>query len=875
MDESPTQVANQRARSVETQLRAKNIAGRLFDDDAAVEVDRFVVQERLGMGAMGAVYRAYDPTLDRVIALKVLHPDRLGLGSDAERGMRREAKALARLSHPNVVTVHEVGGHDDQVWIAMEWVDGGSLGALLLNLEGADRFDSVVALMLQAGEGLAAAHSAGVVHRDFKPANVLVGSDGRVRVADFGLARRRGALAETVEGCDRPNNGDTVGVGTPAYMAPEQRDREVDARADQYAYCVVFWEALFGTRPEPDPSLTRGLNDALPRARALAPVLRQGLRLEPEQRHADMAALLSAIRAVVFEVPRRRRRRRILGATAGLLGATAAVTWALSPSPEDPCSGSAEHLARQWAPEDRARTLQRLAELDTPYATEATPLLAETLDAFATAWVDVHTQTCRAHARQEHTDRVFEHRMSCLDQAAAGLAALAEQSRNDPPRLSDLVTAAATLPSPRACATVQAQPDAARPPDAIRDDVDTLDAQLARARTHLAAGAPLRALHITDGALQLARALDFGPVIARVLHERGRIATTVGPLPALSLEAATEALEEASRLALQVEDQPLAVEAWARSAWLRGTSGGNPESLLEQSALITAMAQGPTSPSVAEALLYNNLGGLNLVRADRDTARGWFRRSEEIAAQLAHPTRELENASLNLALITVDNAQRDTRFDAIVAARTKALGETHPQVLEVRLVQATTTASFEVARRTLDTLADQYRLNHPTQIHQRLEVHEEGAWSHLAAGQTDAALRHLRAATDLDGADPAARDVALGFASLLDDDAEAARTHFRRVLELPVDSPWQRGPVAHAHLGLALVDNDVDQLQAAAALFAQLSYLPTAVIARRIAVADKRLGAPIEGAAEAVQNWRTGAGDRKAIDAALQALSRD
>jgi hypothetical protein len=217
-------------------------------------IGRYKVTAFIGAGATGEVYAGYDAALDRKVALKLVRRS-----SQASSRVMREAKAIARLSHPNVVAVFEVGPYDDGVFLAMELVDGGTLREVLARRELPWR--EVLSLLVQAGRGLAAAHAAGLVHRDFKPDNVLVGTDGRIRVCDFGLAR---AVEDDADGADhegrrappstRPLEATITKtgaiLGTPAYMAPEQlRGTAADARADVFAFAVALYEALCGERP--------------------------------------------------------------------------------------------------------------------------------------------------------------------------------------------------------------------------------------------------------------------------------------------------------------------------------------------------------------------------------------------------------------------------------------------------------------------------------------------------------------------------------------------------------------------------------------------------------------------------------------------------
>ncbi|MCA9677685.1 MAG: serine/threonine protein kinase, partial [Myxococcales bacterium] len=227
------------------------------------EIGRYLVLDKVGEGGIGVVLSAYDPQLDRKVAIKLLRRDRRQAASTGgrERALT-EARALARLVHPHIVAVHDAGLLDDEIYVVMELVDGTDLRGWLD--AGSRVRDEILDVFVQAGEGLAAAHDAGLVHRDFKPDNVLVGKDGRVRVADFGLARVLDAGTPSGAPDDRdaasagPVDLTVTGafVGTPAYMAPEQIDAgRVDAAADVFAYCASLWEALFAARPFEAPTL--------------------------------------------------------------------------------------------------------------------------------------------------------------------------------------------------------------------------------------------------------------------------------------------------------------------------------------------------------------------------------------------------------------------------------------------------------------------------------------------------------------------------------------------------------------------------------------------------------------------------------------------
>lgn len=271
---------------------------------------RFRLERVIGEGGMGVVHAAYDPELERRIALKVL---RSHTSSDARARLLREAKAMARLAHPNVVTVHDVGTADGRDYVAMELVDGENLATWLR--EGRRSRAEILDVFLGAARGLAAAHAAGLVHRDFKPHNLLRSRSGRVQVTDFGLARNSGRDAVNLDvRADAPVQVTLTAtgsvLGTPAYMAPEQwRGDSVGPAADQFAFCVALWEALAGERPYRGES-TDELRAQAERGpatletakipRRLRVLLRRGLDPDPAKRWPSMEVVIAALE------PRRR-----------------------------------------------------------------------------------------------------------------------------------------------------------------------------------------------------------------------------------------------------------------------------------------------------------------------------------------------------------------------------------------------------------------------------------------------------------------------------------------------------------------------------------------------------------------------------------------
>ncbi len=424
------------------------LAAKLFGvaPDEPERIGRFELRERIGAGAMGVVYEAWDPKLDRRVALKLLRdgPGRPN-GADSNKRLLREAKAMARLRHPNVIQVHEVGTDAGQVFVAMELIGGLSLRAWLAGRPRS--WPAIVEVFGKAGRGLAAAHAAGLVHRDFKPDNVLI-EDGRVFVGDFGLARSQAADPEAdarpVDQAPVPSTTLTrtgAFVGTPAYMAPEAFcEPTPDPRGDQYSFCASLFEALYDARPWPGETVSelRVQKARAPESppnpskhkipRWLRRVLVRGLAPAPEHRFASMDALLA-------ELERGLRRSRLLRrdlwlglAALGLVGAGAwAVAMAVEqPIPEPPalCSDAAQQLEPVWNAEREARVRAALEAGKLDYANELASRTVTALDGYGRRWITAHRSACEAtHVHGEQSARALDLRMRCLDRRRSELDA--------------------------------------------------------------------------------------------------------------------------------------------------------------------------------------------------------------------------------------------------------------------------------------------------------------------------------------------------------------------------------------------------------------------------------------------------------------------
>ena len=516
-------------------------------------VGRYVTLGLVGRGGMGDVYAAYDPELDRKIALKLLNDG--GAASESQvrsRGrLLKEAKAIARLSHPNVVVVHDAGTIDDRVFIAMEFVEGQTLAAWLGGKTRA--WAEIRPVFLAAGRGLAAAHAARIVHRDFKPQNVMVAADGTVRVMDFGLASDAsdGNVQAPVESVDRDrvdfSRTMALGltrtgslIGTPAYMAPEQfRAQAADSRTDQFSYCVSLYEAVYGERPFAADSLaglieavTAGrMRDVAQRTRVpawLRKVILRGLALKREDRFATMDDLLTAL----ARDPERQRRRVLVGAglAALLLAGGAFGQRALQNPAAAVCRKPAARLNAVWelaeadpkAPHPR-RDAIRAAFLATGArrAADVWERTAAKIDAYARHWAEMYGETCEAtQVRGEQSTEVLGLRMDCLGRDRDSLRALTDLlAAADVDMVSRAIDAAAALPDIERCADVAAlrvAPPAPRDP-LLRQQVDRLRQRSAEARALGDAGRWNQGIAKAQPLLDQAAKMGYEPVVAEVL----------------------------------------------------------------------------------------------------------------------------------------------------------------------------------------------------------------------------------------------------------------------------------------------------------------------------------------------------------------------
>lgn len=389
-----------------------------------VSIGRFTITARVGHGGMGTVYAAFDPQLERKVAIKVVR-DLGGTPQDVEharRSLEREARAAAGVSHPNVVTVHDSGRCGDGFYVAMEFVEGRTLRSWL-GLRRRD-WQEIAAMFVGAGRGLQAAHDAGLVHCDVKPDNVLVDAQGHPKVADFGLVRWIEARGEPSLRLDASTTSESTGThqtllaGTPRYMAPEQRrGLPISPRCDQFSFCVALYDALLGAPPfERDDFMDVEDPGVLGRAhlgsrvpRRIVRALLVGLALAPERRHPTMSALIHELEGALAS----RRRRAWWAAGAVLAVMAGGLGYAMANGPIDPCAGAAGVLDEVWSASVRQRVQAQLVEVGgETMAARVTGLI----DDDAAASSSMRRASCEAtHHDGTQSMQLFELRTACLD----------------------------------------------------------------------------------------------------------------------------------------------------------------------------------------------------------------------------------------------------------------------------------------------------------------------------------------------------------------------------------------------------------------------------------------------------------------------------
>ncbi|MBX7081186.1 MAG: serine/threonine-protein kinase [Nannocystaceae bacterium] len=652
-------------------------------------VGRYVILYTLGRGGMGVVYAAYDPQLDRKLAIKVMRPRGRREAQRAE--LLREAQALAKLSDPHVVAVHDVGLVGDRVFVAMDLVDGQTLRRWAV--ASPRSVPEIVRVYLQAGQGLAAAHRAGIVHRDFKPDNALIGKDGRVQVLDFGLARvRDGERATPSDGEEPRPSGDPPGRarGTPMYMAPEQHlGRDAGPACDQWALCASLYEALWRRvpfagddnaaiaqailrGPLPDPPRIAGVNARLRRA-----ILR-GLARDPQQRFPSMEALVAELRAAIT------RRRKVRFAFAGLVVGAAASSallarnWLGGPPP---CEQVPARIAEAWNQDHAQAVTAALRSTGRAHATQSAAGVQQALDGFVARWTDGWRDACEASVvRHEQSAELLDLRMACLDAGRERLVALVDTLQRADGEIADrALQATDALPDLSACADAAAlRRREPLPADADeRAQLEELRMRVAHAAALVQAGKGADALAVAEVAARRAHEHAHHPTIAEAELTLGRALDLLG-----RTQQAELALRRAAIAAEHADDDRLLADARTLLVSVAGAQQerrGDGELWAE---LAAAALERLGHDARREATLEHNLSRVLEQNGRPEDVLEHQRRALALASEPG-VMGELERAPLysSLAMTLSDTGEFDealSRARAALDIWQRAYGDDHP-----------------------------------------------------------------------------------------------------------------------------------------------------------------------------------------------------
>lgn len=710
-------------------------------------VGRYVLLREIGSGGMGVVYSAYDEELDRKLAIKVLRKELKGKGHAPLR-IHREAQSLARLSHPNVVQVYDVGSFNGQLYIAMEFVEGESLKQWMPRHAGDWR--ACLAMFVAAGHGLAAAHAAGLIHRDFKPDNVLISRrDNRPRVLDFGLARpqehpeTRGVAFDTNSINQIVDTGSSLSdpltrhgslIGTPAYMSPEQHMRQpADARSDQFSFCVALYEALYGERPFPGKTQKKVAHSIL-RGKIRPPadhirvpqwirrILLRGLSADPDTRWPSMASLLNALN----RDPTRLRWRVLMGAA--LLGVSAIGAYTLARQQLDPpdmrCSGAEDKLVGIWGPDESASIGRKFLDVSVPYAGETWSKVGPRLDAYAREWVQIHEDSCRATTiRQEQSKAMLDLQMACLGRNLLEFTSLTELFANaDAQVIEHAVTSTAGLPSNRLCTDLERLQT--RRQDSItdedRDRVNQLRKKIAQASVYHAS-AKFEVAHALAGEAEAtARELGYPGPLAAATYQQGKILEELG-----QFSEAQAAWLDAYWSAERAHDDETKLIAAIELIKLVGSLSADIDGGKHWARAAEATLDRLDEQGINRARFLDAVGALHFEAGERAQALEHHLAARTIMTrELREDDPELAWSSNNLGIVY--QAQGDLvraveQFDTAIALLTVALGKHHPDLgiplnnLGNALVtQGKVEAAREAFERVLEIRKQVYGPDHPS-----------------------------------------------------------------------------------------------------------------------------------------------------------------
>jgi tetratricopeptide (TPR) repeat protein/predicted Ser/Thr protein kinase len=621
-------------------------------------LSHYALLGRLGQGGMGIVYAAFDEKLERKVAIKLLRsPD----SKDAKLRLVREAQAMARLSHPNVVQIYEISEFGDTVFIVMEFVKGVTLREWLTQARRTQA--EILEVFGAAGKGLVAAHERGLVHRDFKPDNVMIRSDGRVLVMDFGLAHGSTEQLSRIHSRIRPAGRLAVDltatgqlVGTPAYMAPEQfNGAETGPHTDQFSFCVALWEALEGTRPFSGASfeqlalaVTTGRHAKYDDTKIpswLRRIIMRGLEIDPALRWPSLQDLLDGLAA---DPTRRRRGLAIaLGGFVLVLGGVIAL-WAVHAHRRaeavEACEMAGRTLVESWN-EARPELARAFESTKLEFAVESWQHAELWLDTYVQAWADARTRVCvETTIEQAHDDQYHALATACLDERAAIVTGLFEAwTAPDSSIVARAPLAASELPGIDACtrpADLFSSPLSA--PEPLTFEVEGLRRRLDRAAALRHAGRYDDGLIAAKAVLGEATELGWVPVEAEAWLAVGQLQEDLG-----QYRDARDSVQRAYLEAIESGDDSVAFEASASLAWIVGSKLGDENGLLWGEIAAALVRRQGLEGSLQEATLLNNVAAVLRGQGKRRDSLEKHRRALAIREQLVGPQHPYVASSLN------------------------------------------------------------------------------------------------------------------------------------------------------------------------------------------------------------------------------------